>query len=95
MILAPGEMLGKYRIVDVIGVGGMAIVYRAEQVSLGRPVALKVLSWKLSRDEAFRERFRREGKHIAALDHPNIVTVHDSGEVDGQLFLAMRFVHPD
>ncbi|MGO9791031.1 MAG: serine/threonine-protein kinase [Solirubrobacteraceae bacterium] len=92
MILEPGETLGGYRVLDVIGVGGMAIVYQAEQISLGRPVALKVLSAKLSHDEAFRERFRREGQNVAALDHPHIVSVYDSGEVDGQLFLAMRFV---
>jgi len=92
MILAPGETLGGYRIVDVIGIGGMAIVYRAEQVSLGRAVALKVLAPQLSRGEAFRERFRREGKHVATLDHPHVVTVYDSGEIGGHLFLAMRLV---
>lgn len=92
MILAPGTMLGSYRVGDVIGIGGMAVVYRAEHVGLGRPVALKVLSSRLGRDEQFRERFRREGKHVAALDHPNIVSVYDSGEADGQLYLAMRLV---
>jgi hypothetical protein len=92
IILKAGETLGGYRVLGVIGVGGMAIVYKAEQISLGRPVALKVLSAKLSHDEAFRERFRREGKNVAALDHPHIVSVYDSGEVDGQLFLAMRLV---
>jgi Protein kinase domain len=91
-ILARGEVLGGYRIEDIIGLGGMAIVYRAEQISLGRPVALKVLAPQLSHDEAFRERFRREGKHIAALDHPNVLAVYDSGEVDGRLYLAMRLV---
>ncbi len=92
LVLAPGETLGGYRILEVIGIGGMAIVYKAEQTSLGRPVALKVLSAKLSRDEAFRERFRSEGKNVALLEHPHIVSVYDSGEVDGQLFLAMRLV---
>jgi tRNA A-37 threonylcarbamoyl transferase component Bud32 len=92
IILEPGETLGGYRVSAVIGVGGMAIVYEAEQISLGRPVALKVLSAKLSHDEAFRERFRREGKNVAALDHPHIVSVYDSGEADGRLFLAMRLV---
>ncbi len=91
-VLASGETLGGYRILDVIGVGGMAIVYRAEQISLGREVALKVLALTIADDEAFRERFRREGKHIATLDHPNIIAVYDSGEVDGRLFLAMRLV---
>jgi len=85
-------VLGGYRIEDLIGMGGMAIVYRAEQLSLGRKVALKFLAPKLSLDEAFRERFRREGKHVAALDHPNVVTIYDSGEADGRLYLAMRLV---
>ena len=91
-IMAPGDTLGGYRILDVIGIGGMAIVYRAEQISLGREVALKVLAPEFSRDESFRERFRREGKNIAALDHTHIVTVHDSGEIDGRFYLAMRLV---
>lgn len=91
-ILRPGDVLGGYRVDELIGLGGTAIVYRAEQISLGRPVALKVLSDHLARDDAFRERFRREGKHLAAFEHPNIVPVHDSGERDGLLYLAMRFV---
>jgi len=91
-LLQPGEMLGGFRVDDVIGIGGMAIVYRAEQVSLGRQVALKVLSSKLSSDDVFRERFRREGTHAATLEHPNIVPVYDSGEEDGHLYLAMRLV---
>jgi serine/threonine protein kinase len=91
-MLGRGDTLAGYRIDDVIGMGGMAIVYRAEQVSLGRAVALKVLSPQLSRDEEFRERFRREGKHAAALHHPNVVTIFDSGEADGRLFLAMLLV---
>ena len=91
-ILRPGDVLGGFRVEDVIGIGGMAIVYRAEQVSLGRQVALKVLSSKLTNDEVFRERFRREGMHAAALEHPNIVPVYDSDEQDGLLYLAMRLV---
>ncbi len=91
-ILRPGDVLGGFRVDDVIGIGGMAIVYRAEQVSLGRQVALKVLSSKLANDEVFRERFRREGMHAAALEHPNIVPVYDSDEQDGLLYLAMRLV---
>ncbi len=91
-LLRSGDVIGGFRIDDVIGIGGMAIVYRAEQISLGRPVALKVLTSKLSRDEVFRERFRREGTHAAALEHPNIVPVYDYGEQDGNLYIAMRFV---
>ena len=91
-VLHPGDVLGGFRVDDVIGIGGMAIVYRAVQVSLGRPVALKVLSSKLTSDTVFRERFRREGMHAASLEHPNIVPVYDSGEEDGHLYLAMRLV---
>lgn len=81
-LLASGDTLAGYRIDDVIGIGGMAIVYAAEQISLGRLVALKVIAPQLAHDASFRERFRREGKHIAGLDHPNVVTVFDSGEAD-------------
>jgi len=91
-ILEPGTVIGGFRINTVIGVGGMAIVYSAEQLSLGRRVALKVLASQLTQDEDFRERFRREGRHAAGLDHPNIIPVYDSGEADGLLFLAMRLV---
>jgi hypothetical protein len=70
----------------------MAVVYRAEQLSLGREVAFKVLAPALAQDAAYRERFRREGRHAATLDHPNVVAVYDSGEADGQLFIAMRLV---
>ncbi|MBJ7519983.1 MAG: serine/threonine protein kinase [Solirubrobacteraceae bacterium] len=76
----------------VLGVGGMATVYRAEQLSLRRAVALKVLHPQLAVDPEFRARFRSEGTHVAALDHPNIVPVFDSGDVGGRLFLAMRLV---
>lgn len=91
-IIRPGEHLGGYEIEDVIGIGGMAVVYRARQVSLDRIVALKVLSAQFTRDDSFRERFRREAMHAASLEHPNIVPVYDSGEVDGQLYIAMRFI---
>jgi serine/threonine protein kinase len=91
-LLQSGDLIGGFRVDDVIGIGGMAIVYRAEQVSLGRPVALKVLASKLSRDDLFRERFRREAAHAAALEHPNIVPVYDYGEQDRNLYIAMRLV---
>jgi serine/threonine protein kinase len=91
-ILSEGTMLAGYSIEGVIGIGGMAVVYRAEQVGLERLVALKVLSADLSHDDAFRERFRREGRNVAKLKHPNIVTIFDSGEENGRLFLAMELV---
>jgi hypothetical protein len=92
-ILGAGDVVAGFQIEDVIGIGGMAIVYRAEQTSLRRKVALKVLSPELNADPEFRERFRREGQHVAALDHPNVVAIYDSGETeDGRLYLAMRLV---
>src|SRR3954453_9149479 len=91
-ILQSGTLLNGYRIDDVIGLGGMAVVYKAEQVSLGRSVALKVLSAHLTEDQVFRERFRREGTMAAGLEHPNIVPVYDADERDGLLFIAMRVV---
>ncbi len=87
-----GQTLAGYRIDAVAGMGGMGVVYRATQMSLGRPVALKVLSPTLVGNRDFRERFRREGRHAAALDHPNIIPVFESGERDGLMFIAMRFV---
>src|SRR4051794_6809149 len=70
----------------------MGVVYRAEHLHLGRTVALKVLAPELSRDADFRARFLRESRMAAALDHPNVVTVYDAGDVDGSLYLAMRLV---
>src|SRR3990170_8723382 len=70
----------------------MAVVYLAEHLRLGRKVALKVLAPELAEDEAFRERFIRESRIAAGLDHPNIVTVYDAGEADGILYISMRYV---
>jgi serine/threonine kinase PknH len=92
-MLVRGDILGNYEIDDLIGMGGMAMVYRARQRSLGgRQVALKVLGPERIDDESFRERFRREGEHAARLDHPHIVPVYDAGEADGRLYLAMRLI---
>ena len=91
-MLSTGSVLGDFRIDDEIGRGGMGVVYRATQVSLGRPVALKVISEALSDREGFRERFERESRLAASLDHPNIIPVYAAGEHDGVLFIAMRFV---
>ncbi len=68
------------------------MVYLAEHIRLGRKVALKVLAPHLAEDEAFRERFIRESRMAAAMDHPNIVTVYDAGEVEDNLFISMRYV---
>jgi len=81
-----------YRIEELIGHGGMGVVYRAHDARLDRSVALKLVAPELAQDERFRERFLRESKLAASLEHPNVVPVHDAGEVDGQLYLAMRYV---
>ena len=85
------ELLG-YRIERVLGRGGMGVVYLAWQRALDRMVALKLLAPELAGDERFRERFLRESRLAASLDHPNIVPVHDAGQVDGWLYIAMRYV---
>lgn len=81
-----------YRIDALIGRGGMGVVYRALHLHLQRTVALKVLAPELAASEGFRERFLRESRIAAGIQHPNIVTVFDAGEVDGQLFIAMQYV---
>ena len=87
-----GTYLAEYRIESLIGAGGMGIVYLAEHTHLGKKVALKVLPPQYAQDIAFRERFDREARLAASLDHPNIVPVFDAGEADGQLWIAMRYV---
>ncbi len=86
-----GTELGGYRIVEQLGRGGTSVVYRAEHVRLGRPAALKLLTPALGEAD-FRERFLRESKLAASLDHPSIVPVYDAGEADGLLYIAMACV---
>jgi len=90
--LAPGTTVGGYRIEALIGRGGMGAVYRAVEEGLGRKVALKVIAPELAQDERFRERFLRESRIAASLDHPHIVPIYQAGEDDGLLYLAMRYV---
>jgi Protein kinase domain len=90
--LAPGEQLAGYEIQQRIGHGGMAVVYRALDLRLGRLVALKVLAPHLGEDEAFRQRFMRESRAAAGVDHPHIIPVFEAGEAAGMLFIAMRYV---
>ena len=85
-------MLGGCRVEAVVGRGGMGVVYRALQLDLRRPVALKVIAADRAGDIEFRGRFERESLMAAAIDHPNIVPVYAAGEQDGALFLVMRFV---
>jgi streptogramin lyase len=87
-----GDTLAGYRIDAFIGAGGMGEVYRALDTSLDRNVALKVLVPRLADDERFRERFLRESRLAASLDHPNVIPVYEAGEAEGRLFIAMRFV---
>jgi YVTN family beta-propeller protein len=87
-----GATVAGYRVESLIGRGGMSVVYLAEDVHLGRKVALKLLAPDLAQDEKFRERFVRESRLAASLEHPNIVTVYDARESDGLLYIAMRYV---
>jgi serine/threonine-protein kinase len=90
----PGSpaQIASYQMAEEIGRGGMAVVYRARDVRLGRWVALKVLAGDLARDDAFRRRFIRESRAAATVDHPNIIPIFDAGEAGGVLFIAMRYV---
>ena len=87
-----GSELAGYQIEALIGRGGMGAVYRAEELTLGRKVALKVIAPELAEDSRFRERFLRESRIAASLDHPHIVPIFKAGDEDGALYLAMRYV---
>jgi tRNA A-37 threonylcarbamoyl transferase component Bud32 len=87
-----GAVIGRCRIEAEIGRGGMGVVYRAEQLRLGRLVAVKVIAPELARDPAFRERFERESRVAASIEHPNVIPVHEAGETDGELYITMRYV---
>ncbi len=87
-----GRELGGYRLGKVIGRGGMAVVHQAEDLRLGRIVAVKLLAPELARNDVFRQRFARESKIAAAIDHPHIVPVYEAGEAEGVLYIAMRYV---
>jgi ABC-type branched-subunit amino acid transport system substrate-binding protein/streptogramin lyase len=88
----PGTTFSNYRVDSLLGRGGMGVVYLARDLSLDRPVALKLIAPELADDEQFRARFLREPKLAASLDHPNVIPIYEAGEHDGQLYLAMRFV---
>ncbi|WP_446224440.1 serine/threonine-protein kinase [Nocardia sp. IBHARD005] len=92
MALRPGAIVGGYRVINVLGSGGMGTVYLAQNPILPRTDALKVLSADLSTDAEFRARFEREANLAAGLDHPNIVAVYNRGEEDGQLWIAMQYI---
>jgi hypothetical protein len=87
-----GTQFAGYRIEGVVGRGGMGVVYRATELALDRPVALKLIAPEFAGDDSFRERFLRESRLAASIDHPGILPVYAAGEADGELFLATRFV---
>jgi serine/threonine protein kinase len=90
--LKVGDSLGDFEIVEIAGAGGMGVVYKARQQSLDRDVALKVIREEIASEPEFRERFLREAKLAASVDHPHVVTVYDVGDEGGRLYLVMQWI---
>jgi YVTN family beta-propeller protein len=90
--LNPGDVFAGHRITGVAGRGGMGVVYRAVQLDLDRAVALKLIAPQLAEDQSFRERFVRESRLAASIDHPNVIPIYYTGEEQGALYIAMRYV---
>ena len=90
--LSEGQTFGGYHIIELVGSGGMGLVYRAEQRILGRTVALKVIRPEIAESGDYRSRFLREARFAASVDHPHVVSVYDAGEQDGRLYLSMQWI---
>jgi serine/threonine protein kinase len=87
-----GACIGRYVVIDQLGVGGMGVVYKAYDPELDRPVALKLLHVAGADASSYNDRLLREAQGLARLSHPNVVAVHDVGQLEGQVFLAMEFI---
>jgi serine/threonine protein kinase len=88
-----GTPFGRYRLIELLGRGGMGEVWRAHDTSIDRTVALKMLLPHFAQDPEFDQRFRREARAAARLDDPHVVPIYDVGEIDGRLYVTMRLIN--
>ncbi len=91
-MLSPGSTFAGYEVQSVVGLGGVGVLYRARQLRLDRPVALKLVEPEVARDPVVRERLRREARAVASIDHPNVVPLYEAGEEDGTVYIATRWI---